>query len=429
MTDGAIWISSISGENPRPAVQTQPGSGIETQPRFSPDGRKIAFALRNASGGPYGELAVADLDSVKLRLLTHDHALVLSPAWSADGNSIYFASSRGGTINIWKIAATGGEPAQITAGEGDDVDLDVSNDGKQIVFGTLRRKVGISRLDLQAKAGEPSVKVLTTDPARNQIMPAYSPDGEHLAFMTNLKGVEREEIWVSDVNGSNAVPLVQDQRKNIFPAWTPDSKYIIYQSIAVGEKNELFRRVPISGGVPQTLTEAGVRPPHVGRDGRVLFLGAKRTVEAFDPRTGKTQALGTLPANALPRICWSPDENSVAYLIGPSKADDPNAGLWVDDFKNPPRQIFRGWVIFFALRPGNKIYFLEGKPDLNADLWRVDWNGQDLVRTRWNVRGLYNFTYRHNIVSPFDVSPDGRYLAFDTEQVLEKNIGMLENVR
>jgi Tol biopolymer transport system component len=86
------------------------------------------------SGGPYGELVIVDLESGRVRQLTHDIALLLSPAWSADGHFIYFASSRGGTMNIWKIAETGGEPEQITAGQGDDAELDVSADGKRLVF-------------------------------------------------------------------------------------------------------------------------------------------------------------------------------------------------------------------------------------------------------------------------------------------------------
>jgi Tol biopolymer transport system component len=422
---GGIWVSGISGENARQAVPPWSKGLQDAQPRFSPDGRQIAFGAR--LGGPYGELAVADLDSGKWRLLTHDNALALSPAWSGDGRSIYFASSRAGTINIWKIAATGGEPEQITAGEGDDVDLDISKGGKEIVFGTLRKRVGIAQLDLQANPGQPSVKVLTTEPAGNEFGPVYSPDGKHLAYFTNHKGIRHEEIWVSDAAGTNGAPLVEDSRVNIFPAWTPDSKHLVYQTAGPVSKPEL-RRVSLSGGAPQFLAHGG-GPPDVGRDGRVLFWSEREKVEAFDPRTGKTQALGTLPAGAgLAR--WLPDEHSVAYIVLPSRADDPSAGLWVTDFRNPPHQIFRGPVVWFSRGPGNEIYFLEGKPDLTAVLWKVNWNGQGLTRTRWTVPLLYNINYFHTGIGVmFGVSPDGRYLAFQTDQVLQENIGMIENVR
>ncbi len=438
MADGAIWISGISGENARLAVPPGPFWNWDTQPRFSPNGREIAFAARSRVGGAYGELAVADLASGKARLLTHDNALALSPAWSPDGKFIYFASSRSGTINIWKIAATGGKPVQITAGEGDDADLDVSKDGKEIVFGTLRQKIGLAQLDLQAKPGQSSVTMLTNDPSRNQFGPAYSPDGKHLAYFTNLKGAEREAIWVSDADGSNAAPLVQDSRHNFFPAWTPDGKDITYVSdyasgsggLQAGELE--FRIVPVSGGVPQTLlTMSTWSGPDVGHDGRLLYLGTRGRVETFDPRDGKKQTLGTLPAVALWfSLRWSPDERSVAYAVRAHRADDPNAGLWVNDFKNPPRQIFHGWVIWFARGPGDAIYLLEGQPDLTAVLWKVNWNGQDLERTSWTVPFLYDFNYYHTMtVNQFDVSPDGHYLPFETEQVLQENLGMIQNVR
>jgi Tol biopolymer transport system component len=90
--------------NGRQFASSETGYG-NSGPRFSPDGREIAFA--SSTGGPYGELDIVSVDSGKVRQLTHDGALVLSPAWSADGRFIYFASSRGGTLNIWTIAESG----------------------------------------------------------------------------------------------------------------------------------------------------------------------------------------------------------------------------------------------------------------------------------------------------------------------------------
>jgi Tol biopolymer transport system component len=430
LVDGAIWISGTSGENAHQAVPLGREHGLNTQPRFSPDGRRIAFCIRGADGGPDGSLAVADLESGKTRLLTQQ-AMSLSPAWSADGRFIYFASSRGGTINIWKIVATGGDPVQITAGEGDDADLDVSRDGKLVVFGALRQKTGIARLDLQAKRGQQSVKILASDPARNQLAPVYSPDGEHLAYFSNLKGVEKEAVWVSAADGSGAAALVQDARINIFPAWTPDSAGLVYSSIHHGGTNQL-RRVALSGGAPQPLVNVKEWTMcDVARDGRVLFLGEKGQVKTLDPRTGKTRILGKLPVDApwWP-LHWSPDQQSVSYMLRPTRQNDPNAGLWVTDFKNPPRQLFRGWVIWYAPGPGNALYLLEGKPDLSAAVWKVNWNGKGLTRAPWTAPMLYDDNYDHtNIFTDFDVSPDGRYLAFETNQVLEENIGMIENVR
>jgi Tol biopolymer transport system component len=437
LSTGTIWVSSASGQNGRQLVSTEPGRRA-TEPRFSPDGRQLGFADR--APGPYGELAVAEVDSGKVRRLTHDSQLALSPAWSPDSRSIYFASSRGGTLNIWKIGADGSGLQQITAGEGDDAQLDVSPDGKRIVFSTLRENIVLAQLDLQARAGEQSVKLLTTDPARNQFGPAYSPDGTRLAYFTNFKGTENESIGLADADGSNAVLLVQDAHINIFPEWTPDGTHLVFISTSPAGGKPEFRSVPITGGAPQSLTEgARVRVvtevvsidiPKVGRDGRMLFLGAKGQIEALDPRDGKTQTLGTLPDQNGGLLRWSQDEHSVAYGVEPSKENDPNAGVWVYDLNGQPRQVFRGCVIWYTVGAGNEIYLLEGKPDLNGALWKVSWNGKGLVRVGASIPILYNPSYqRSSVGNQFDVSPDGRHVAFQTQPVLEENIGMIENVR
>jgi serine/threonine protein kinase/Tol biopolymer transport system component len=233
---GTIWICDAAGQHPRQLTRP-PTDGFgsrDGEPRFSPDGRALAFLTR--PGGPYGQLKVVDLDSGVVRELTHDQALVQSPAWSPDSLHIYFASSRNGTMNIWKIAARSGEPEQITAGQGDDAQLDVSSDGRRIAFATFREKLSIARRDLAHGTGPQSPARLIIDPARHQLDPVYSPDGGHLAYFSNLKGVEREGVWMAGADGANAVRLVQDSRLKIFPRWSPDGEQLFYLSTLSTQK-------------------------------------------------------------------------------------------------------------------------------------------------------------------------------------------------
>jgi Tol biopolymer transport system component len=430
---GALWISGISGENARQVTPT-PAPGMQnTEPRFSPDGRELAFTFK--SPGPYSVLEAVDLASGEIRQLTHDIALARSPAWSPDGRSIYFTSGRGGSMNIWKIAATGGEPEQITAGQGDDAELDVSSDGKRIVFSTFRENINIVQLDLAAKPGQQNLTPLTTDPARNQVAPVYSADGKLLAYFSNYKGVEKEGIWVANADGSNPVQLVQDGRINIFPHWTPDNQHLIYLSrsqVAPAPTDE-YRTVAVSGGAPQTILKNAMdRNFDVGPQGPLLFKSSRGEIRSFDPSNNKTQTLAPPPASEKWWLLrWSPDGHAAAYLVEPSQEDDPNAGLWVDDFKTASRQIFRGWVQGYARGPGNEIYFLEGKPDLNGVLWKVGWNGQGLTRTSATIRIVFSYWIQlvQDSQNFFAVSPDGRHVAFNAQGVLQANIGMIENVR
>ncbi|MBV8114516.1 MAG: PD40 domain-containing protein [Silvibacterium sp.] len=421
----AIWISDASGQNGRELAQAQNEFFGNSGPRFSPDGREVAYAA--SLGGPAGELEIVDFDSGKVRRLTHDGALVLSPAWSEDGQSIYFASSRGGTLNIWKIAEKGGEPEQITNGQGDDVQLDISADGKRIVFSTFRSNVNLAELDL-GQGGQKTSRLLVADLARSQYGPAYSPDGKHLAYCSTLKGVEKEGIWLANSDGSDPVPLVQTRVPSIFPRWTPDSAYLVYATSSSFPGPIEYRRISISGGAPETLLgNVSDSFPDIGSDGQLLFEGPHGQVQIWSSQ--KVQTLVTLPSDMNSFLFrWSPDHQSIAYMVNPMQEGDPRTGLWVFDRHGPPSQVFRGWITWYAWAPGNELYFIQAKPDLEGVLWKVDRSGRGLTRVPVNISLPFDYWYAVPMTQ-FDISPDGRHLAFTFQQVLQANIGMLENIQ
>ena len=424
IADSQIWTSGVEGEKPRVLVHTAP-QYMGAEPRVSPDGKTVAFAAR-LGGAPYGELGTADVSTGKMQLLTHDFALALSPAWSADSRTIYFSSSRGGTLNIWKIGADGSGLRQVTAGEGDDAELDVSSDGKRLIFATMRLNIGLSRFDTQAKAGDSNFKVLTADPARNEFGPAYSPDGTHVAFFTNLKGVENESIGITDANGGNATQLVRDSRINLFPRWSPDGTHLIY--VSNSNKDSEYRSIAVSGGAPQTIMQEAGETLDVGRDGRLLYK-KKGEVFTFDPRAGKAGTLGKIQAY-WGMLRWASDGNSVAYGVVSGQENDPGDGVWVTDFRTPPRQVFRGWLCEFTVDAHDNIFILKGKADLNGELWKVKWDGSGLSRASGTLPLIANVNYTHAYEgNQIDVSPDGRYIVFQSQQVLQENIGIIDNIQ
>jgi hypothetical protein len=117
-------------------------------------------------------------------------------------------------------------------------------------------------------------------------------------------------------------------------------------------------------------------------------------------------------------------------LVSSSRANDPVAGVWTTDFKTAPRQVFRGWVCWFAVDAKSETFVLKGKDDLNGEIWKVKWDGSGRSRASATLPLLYNPNYFHSRTqSQFDVSHDGLHIAFQTQQVLQENIGIIDNVQ
>jgi Tol biopolymer transport system component/DNA-binding winged helix-turn-helix (wHTH) protein len=116
-----------------PDEQIAASSSFETDPHFSPDGRRIAFAS-NRSGDV--TIWVAAADGTGAHQLTHGTGFWQgSPHWSPDGHAIAFdAFDADGHVNIWAIDADGGAPRQITRGEGGQTVPTWSHDGQWIYF-------------------------------------------------------------------------------------------------------------------------------------------------------------------------------------------------------------------------------------------------------------------------------------------------------
>jgi len=104
-------------------------------PRWSPDGRWIAFDSR---GGGRSDISVIAADGGAPRRLMSELSDVKMPAWSHDGKWIYFVFDRSGSEQLWKMPALGGAPAQLTRG-GSWEGLP-SPDGKLVYF--VRRDGG-----------------------------------------------------------------------------------------------------------------------------------------------------------------------------------------------------------------------------------------------------------------------------------------------
>jgi Tol biopolymer transport system component len=104
-----IWIADHEGRNPRQL--THFGGPLTGRPRWSPDGRWVAF---DSTAAGNADIYAVRVDDGVLRRITHAPSDEVVPSWSRDGQYLYFTSNRTGRPEIWKTLFSGG------GGEGKD---------------------------------------------------------------------------------------------------------------------------------------------------------------------------------------------------------------------------------------------------------------------------------------------------------------------
>jgi Tol biopolymer transport system component len=123
---------------------TQLGDSSTNWPRWSPDGKQIAFdALVRGKPGIY----LVGLDGAKPRSVIDDSVGALRPNWSADGHWIYYPSHRSGEMQIWKVPAQGGQAIQVTKHGG--ALASETPDGRQLYYIVANNYSELWQRDLQ----------------------------------------------------------------------------------------------------------------------------------------------------------------------------------------------------------------------------------------------------------------------------------------
>jgi TolB protein len=163
------------------------------QPAWSPDGEKIAYVRQNEQGL---DLWLCDPDGKNAKPLTRSGRNLL-PSWLPDSRHL-----------VWMVSKPGGDPAH-------DSQIHLMN-----------TKTGVSR---RLFADGEQIKF-------SNAMPAVSPKGNQVAFVSNRSGHYR--VWVANMDGSDAKaisPLDREEHPTLelpleqkVPAWSPDGKLIAH---------------------------------------------------------------------------------------------------------------------------------------------------------------------------------------------------------
>lgn len=223
------------------------GDSLE-EPRLSPDGRAIVVSLRSRSS----DLWLFDIARGTLERLTFDGEN-FAAIWGPGEGTITFSSSAGnastGACNLFTLRPDRSAPPELlVASEFDKVPGGWSSDGTILLFTEYHPDSGadIWRLDRPAARVEPFVKTRF-----NEYAPALSPDGRHLAYVTDESG-RAEVVVVSYPDATGKRQLSTEGGTE--PLWSRSGSEMFYRSGHRLMRVDVSRGIP-HAGVPTTLFE------------------------------------------------------------------------------------------------------------------------------------------------------------------------------
>jgi dipeptidyl aminopeptidase/acylaminoacyl peptidase len=288
-------------------------------PQLSPDGQWVAFTVRTLRAKE--DDADTDIHLVpfaggeSFRATTSDQAETL-PRFSPDGRYLAFLSERHGKrTQVYLLDRRGGEAAKLTDYAGSVSDLEWSPDGTRLALVVSDADPNQPAEDAAAKGEEEKERPRPIVITRRQ----FKRDGE--GYLTDV----RRHVHVFDVARRTSAQLTSGPYDDSAPAWSPDGKHLAFVSNRTPDpdsnQNADIFVVPSAGGTLRTLVDAP------GEDGAPVFSPDGRQVAFLlggDPRDlwYAPNQLAVVPfAGGPPRaLTASLDRNVAAPRFSPNGA-------------------------------------------------------------------------------------------------------------
>jgi TolB protein len=239
-----IFVVGANGKGAkRLTTATEPDSGGV----WSPDGTKIAFESRQTFEGlpdGFAQVWVMNADGSDEHPITTDASNNVHAAWSPDGSQIVFESDRTRSQQLFIMNADGTDEAQKTNIAG-GATLPAWSANDVIAF-DRRVSTGTEIWAINA-SGDADPRRLIDGTAA---YPAWSPDGNSIAFASTRVG-RTYQVFTATDSGGNVRRVSSDPTQAISPAWSPDGRRIAYEGTAGGHR-QLFT-ISANGGTATRL--------------------------------------------------------------------------------------------------------------------------------------------------------------------------------
>lgn len=207
------------------------------------------------------------------------HSLALSP----DGNSVVYSADSFGQLDLWVRPLPNGEPVRMTSHKGRDINPAFHPNGQQIAYWSDINGEGIYVIPVAG--GTPTKLVDGGD------HPVYSPDGRWIAWMWGpfRQGNGTAQIWIMPAAGGERRRIASDFRNAGYPRFSPDSRRIVFEGCSK-DCNTYVESV--AGGAADRVTlDSILKPSGIARaELKVwtrsgMYLDVDRGVLTFVPLT------------------------------------------------------------------------------------------------------------------------------------------------
>lgn len=217
-------IAYVSFEQQRPRIfiqhidtgrreQITNFEGLNGAPAFSPEGNRLAFVL-SKDGNP--EIYVMDLGSRQLQRLTNHYGIDTEPFWGADGQTLYFTSDRAGKPQIYKQRLGSSNAERVTFVGNYNANPKLSADEKTLVM--IHRQEGYTNFKVAAQDLQRGNLRLLSETSLDE-SPTVAPNGGMLIYATRQQG--RGVLMLVSINGRVRLPLPTAQGEVREPSWSP----------------------------------------------------------------------------------------------------------------------------------------------------------------------------------------------------------------
>jgi len=330
VSGGDIWAVPVAGGDARLLV-SHPAN--ESRPKYSPDGRTLAFVSDRTGGGNIYLLTLATGD---LRRLTFDDGNELLDGWSRDGEWIYFSSSAREIAgnDIYRVRASGGMPMPVTADRfTNEFAAAPSPDGQSIAFSARGNGPGQWWRNGHSHLDESEIWIMrglsttgyekVVDRGAKSYWPMWSGDGNSLYFMSDRSGAEN--IWTTPLRGAPKPVTTFRAGRVLWPSISVDGRTIVFErnfgiwalDVASGRAAEVPIRLRGASTSPVnehlTLT-TGFSDLSLSPDGRKVAFVVRGEIFAASAREGGLAARVTRSQAREGQIDWAPDSTRIVYL-------------------------------------------------------------------------------------------------------------------